>query len=419
MNPIMSAKPSSIVQCRPSRPPKAPKHVPNEIVLKILEAAYDPQDLQSTHNILMHSALVCRDWSILAQKLLFHHVTLRSQASLHSLSDALSSSTSRGRMLADAVIRFSVILDHNQPNGVSPLSFATLFGRCSRVQELDISLFGRGAPGNDIVGSPAQARLQRSAPSFDDEVLSVLLAGPSITRLRFSNWTDNSSTLSQLLHLWPTLKSLEIRGATLPAIPPLASTPFPCALTELRLNCQKAPSFEFLKWLLQNSQGTLRKASADRPSCSDVLIRVVREHHDSVESIAVPTCQTREAAFSLMQCQGLRHLHVEDARVTMVLCKTLPISLQHVSFGLHRETEMKPLLHLISEGAWLTSITLHLWKGGDNHGMLDALRTACVLRGVQLNIVNDIREFRASVVSRMFSVCISPSYKSFSSLIRM
>ncbi|THH31026.1 hypothetical protein EUX98_g3158 [Antrodiella citrinella] len=396
MNPVMSPKASPVVQRRTSSPLNPPKHIPNEIVLKILEAAYDPQDLESTHHVLMNSALVCRDWSILAQKLLFHHVTLRSQASLHSLSDALSPSTPRGRMLADAVIRFSVILDHNQPNGVPSLSFASLFGRCSRVQELDVSLFGRGAPGNDVVGSPTQARMQRNAPSFDDEVLSMLRAGPSITRLRFSNWTDNSSTLSQLLHLWPTLRSLEIRGTALPTIPPLASTPFPCALSELRLNCQRAPSFEFLKWLLLNSRGSLRRVYADRQSCSDVLARVVREHNDSVESISMPTCQTREAAFSLMQCQGLRHLHMEDARVTMVLCKTLPTSLQHVSLGLHRETEMKPLLHLISESAGLASITLHLWKGGESHGKLDAVHAACALRGVQLNIVNDIREFRAS-----------------------
>ncbi|KAH8094635.1 hypothetical protein BXZ70DRAFT_1066280 [Cristinia sonorae] len=394
MTPATPPKHSYAFPC----PPYFTKHIPNEIVLRILEAACDPNDIPSTHAVLTNSALVSRDWSLLAQKLLFRRVSLRSQAAFNSLSDALSPSTPRGLMLADAVLSLRVFIDHNQPNAVSPHAFAHILQLCPRLQELDLSLFGRGAPGHDVVGSPAQARMQRIAPSFDPATLAMLRAGPSIRRLRFSNWTDNTTTLSQLLHIWPSVNALEIKG-TPPTIPP-TSSPFPCTLQELRVNCQTPPSLEFLRWSLRNSKGSLLKVQADQESCSEVLARVVREHHDTLQSVAIPTCPSREATHSVMQCQDLRHLYLEDARVPMVLCKTLPSTLQHIAFGVHRDTDMKPLLHLISEGTRLSSVTLHLWKNAESQNQLEAVRTACAGKGVKLDVVNDIREFRlAAAVS--------------------
>jgi len=108
-------------------------------------------------------------------------------------------------MLANTVIRFHVLIDHNQPNGVSSQSFASLVVLCPRLQELDISMFGGGVSDVDIIGPSVQGRIVGS--SFDNEVLSTLQAGLAVTCLRYSNWTDDTSTLSQLLRLWPTLKS--------------------------------------------------------------------------------------------------------------------------------------------------------------------------------------------------------------------
>ena len=397
MSPVTPPKPSPPSPIL-ARSPYTLKHVPSEIVLRILEAAYDPHDLPSTHRVLMSSALVNRDWSILAQKLLFRHVTLRSQAAYHSLLDALSPRTPRSQMLAGAVMHLRVIIDHNQPNGVTPPAFAQVVALCPRLQELDLSLFGRGAPGDDVVGSPAQARMQRMAPSFDAAVLDTLCTGSSIRRLRFANWTDNSSSLSQLLHIWPSLKALEIIG-TPPTIPPHASAAFPCSLQDIRVNCQRAPSLEFLKWLLQTSNGSLRKVRADRESCVDVLARVVRDHHETVASAVFPVCPSRETTASLMDCQDLQELCLEDARVPLVLCKTLPSTLQRVALGIHRDTDMQPLLRLIHADAGLSSVSLYLWKGGEGNIHLETARIACALQGVQLNVVNDIRELRSQMVS--------------------
>ncbi|TCD67890.1 hypothetical protein EIP91_011824 [Steccherinum ochraceum] len=395
MKPATHPKPEYTIT-NPPTSMNIPEHIPDEIVLRILESAYDPQDLPSSQSFLASCALVNRDWSVLSQKLLFRHITLRSQASFHSLTDALNPSTARGQMLADAVTGLRVVMDHNQPNAVSPTSFAHIVSLCPRLQELDLSLFGRGLPGHDEVGSPALARMRRTGPLLDEKTLAVLRSGASITRLAFSNWTDDASTLSQLLHVWPSVHTLAITGSP-PAMPPQASPAFPCALQDLRINCQRAPSFEFLKWLLQNSTGTLRRVQADRESCAEVLSRVVREHQSSIQSVSLPTCTTREAASSLMQCCDLRQLRVEDARVIMVVCDTLPLSLEHIAFGVHRCTEMKPLLDLISSShnTGLHAVTLHLYKCGELHNKLDVVRIACALQGISLDIVRDIHEFRS------------------------
>lgn len=47
----------------------------------------------------------------------------------------------------------------------------------------------------------------------------------------------------------------------------------------------------------------------------------------------------------------------------------------------------------------MVTITLHPWKGGECHGQLEVLRIARAERGIELNVVNDVREFRASIVS--------------------
>ncbi|TFY63691.1 hypothetical protein EVJ58_g3112 [Rhodofomes roseus] len=220
--------------------------LPIEIVMNILETAYDDHEPRSNANLYTNCALVCKDWSVIAQKLLFHHVCLHSQTAYIAFQDAVDRSTLRG------------------PSHALSLSVRIF---CA----WGIALYGKPGPGDDLVGEPSVDRLKRSAPSFDERTLAILRKGPRITSLQFSNWSDNSSSLAQLLDIWPSLKSLLISG-TPPQLPSTSPAPSTCALEELRMNFQSTPSIDFMKWLLHNSQESLRMLELER----DPLARTTR-----------------------------------------------------------------------------------------------------------------------------------------------
>lgn len=238
----------------------------------ILESAYDEEAIESNKAILRYFALVCRDWALPAQKLLFRHVALNSWSDYLAFTSAtVNRSTERGRVLGDAVRSMRVSLDPSQPFGLSQLAFAHAVTLCPNLEDLDIGLYGCVSAGNDIVGSPDTLRMRRPAPSFDDDALALLKSGPSITTLRFNNWSENRQSITQLLGVWTTLKSLVI-GGTAPELPsPLLSEPFPCALEKLRINFQTSPSVDFLRWLLLNSSDTLCTLELEREPSSAVL----------------------------------------------------------------------------------------------------------------------------------------------------
>ncbi|KAJ8507162.1 hypothetical protein ONZ45_g10436 [Pleurotus djamor] len=101
-----------------------PVHMPMEVILTILEAAYYDENLQANDKLLKDCALVCRSWSIPAQKLLFSHVTLRTERACSAFLDAVNPASERGRMLAESVVRMRTVLDLNQPYQLSQSSFA-------------------------------------------------------------------------------------------------------------------------------------------------------------------------------------------------------------------------------------------------------------------------------------------------------
>ena len=389
--------------------PRVPERgIPLEVVLDILEAlCYEDAAIDT--EFFRTCSLVCKSWSLPAQKLLFRRIHLCSQAAYSSFVYAANRSTERGRILGDSVVQMRVVLDNNQPGPLKQACFARAVTLCPNLRELSLALYGCGEPGNDIVGSPALERMRRPAPSFEPSTLELLRAGPPITSLHFSNWSDNDQSIVQLLDIWPSLKSLSITGKTPHLSPGLTQPPFACALTRLRMNCQLEPSLDFLDWLLHTSSQTnsLSAIELDREPSLDMLDHLTKNHMESLQELAIPSCSTSEHATAIIRCRSLRQLRTERPSTSAVTAvfRQLPMGIQQLAFGMDQDTPLQTLVEAVKTRDDLESITVNLWDKGDSHRQLSALKMACAFRGVDLRITNDVRIHRAMVVSVRFSVC--------------
>ncbi|KAJ7651613.1 hypothetical protein DFH06DRAFT_1331566 [Mycena polygramma] len=374
-------------------PHHLPPRLPLELSIKIIEeASYDHQSGDaSTAHFLTQCALVCRDWAVPAQKILFSSVSLASQRACVAFTAAVDPATPRGRMLRNSVLRMRVVLDHNQPFGLSQQSFAHAVVACPNLLELNLALYGCASPGKDVVGL---RDILRTAPSFDESTLDLLKSGPPIRALQFSNWSENNHSITQLLDVWPSLKSLTVSG-TPPKLPSTSIGPFPCALEELRMNFQTSPSVDFMKWLLHNSTLSLRVLELEREPLSELLEYLVEAHGGTLRSLAIPACTSHEHAQAVQKCLKLQELRVENPWMTPVLYRGLPAGLQHVALALDQDTNLQPVLDAVRSGKSLQAVTLQVWEGGERNPQLPVLKLVCAYRGIGLVITKDIRRFRS------------------------
>ncbi|KAJ7657971.1 hypothetical protein B0H17DRAFT_1097515 [Mycena rosella] len=372
-----------------------PVHLPLEVALHIIEEAYN-DDHQARASFLKQCALVCRDWSVPAQKLLFSSVSLTTRMACGAFIAAVDRATPRGRMFGDAVLRLRVVLDHNQPFGLSQHSFAHAVTACPNLFELKLSLYGCASPGKDVVGLPDVLRMRRPAPSFDESTLELLRSGPRISALRFSNWSENNHSITQLLDVWSSLKSLTVSG-TPPKLPSSSLGPFPCALEELRMNFQTSPSVDFMKWLLHNSTSSLRALELEREPSSELLEYLVDAHRETLRSLAMPSCASHDQARAVHKCEQLQEFRVENPWSTPLLYKRLPAGIQHVALAVDQDTGLQAILEAVRGGETLKAVTLQVWDSGERHPLLPALKLACAYRGIDLTITKDIRLFRSIV----------------------
>ena len=382
----------------PTSSPRLPSSIPLplELVISIIEfACFDDFKLDET--LLRQCALVCRAWSWPAQRLLFSRVTLQTQVACDSFCAAVIRSTKRGRMLGDTVIRMKVVLDHNHPHGLSQHSFGDAFTLCPHLYELNLALYGRATQGKDMVGVPDVESMRRPAPAFDNHTLSLLKSGPRITALHFSNWSENQHSLAQLLYAWPTLKALVIRGTT-PQIPSSLAEPLACSLEQLRMNFQTSPSIDFTSWLLHSSFGTLRILEFEREPSAQFLEYVVDVHSTSLHSLSLPLCLSQTHALAVQRCLQLRELCIETPTTCIKVYRKVLGTLEHVAFGLDRNTVLQPIIEAVRSNDALKVVTVNVWHDGDKHPQLSALKIACAYRGVELRITNDIQVFRLKVV---------------------
>lgn len=383
-----------------------PRGIPLEVVLDILETV-SFEDSVVDAEFLRTCALVCQSWSLPAQKLLFKRIHLCSQAAYNSFVSAVDRSTERGRILGESVVQMRVVLDNNQPGPLEQTCFARAVTLCPNLRAINLALYGCGEPGNDIVGSPALERMRRLAPPFEPGTLELLRAGPPITSLHFSNWSDNDQSIVQLLDIWPSLKSLSITGKTPYLSPGLTHPPFGYALTRLRMNCQIEPPLDFLEWLLHTSSqaNSLCAIELDREPSLDMLDYLTRNHMESLQELAIPSCTTSEHATAIIRCRFLRRLRTERPSTSAIpaVFRQLPTRIQHLAFGMDQDTPLQTLVEAVKTRDELESLTVNVWDKGHSHRQLSALKMACAFRGVDLRITNDVRVHRAMAVSVRFS----------------
>src|ERR1700722_5756374 len=353
-----------------------PPQIPLQIIITILESTCHPQNpFNNSH--LLNCALVSTLWSLPAQKLLFRNVTLRNHHAYLAFQAALTNSTT----LATSVHRILVVLDHNQPYGISQHSFAHALTLCPNLYYLHLSLFGRAEPGKDIIGLPDLHRMRRPAPSFNHITLSLLKSGPKITALHFSNWSENRHSLNQLLDLWVSLKSLVITGT-----PPELSSPYPGTLHHFRINCQSPPSIDYIQSLLSNSTNSLRTIELEREPSTDLLNHLIQSHRHQLHSLALPACGSHDHTLAVRSCEQLRELKIENPWVSPIAYRKLPTVLRHLALGLDGDTALQPVIDLVNSrpSSSLALITIRICDGGQHHPQLPALKTACERTGVQL-----------------------------------
>lgn len=384
--------------CVPAAATPRPVDMPLEIIMTILQLVYNNDNLEIDIAMLKSCSLVCHAWSLPAQKLLYRDVTLQSQRALESFVGAVDRSSQRGWVLGDSVKRLRIIMDHNQPSGIHQHSFALTVSLCPNLTGLALSLYGCVAPGKDIVGAPDQLRMRRPAPLFDEQTIQLLTSGPEITALEFNNWSENEQTTTQLLRVWPTLKSLSISG-TAPQLAATPSDPLPCALERLRLNFQTPPSNDYMRWLLDCSSETLRVLEFDREPSVHLLEYLLNSHRSTLRSLSLPSVSSREQASAIQKCSQLRELRTERPSVLPLLYRKLPESLEHMAFGIDRDSVLHAVLEVVKNGTSLKTVAVHIWAGGESHNQLSKLKIGCAWRGVDLTITSNMRLFRLITVS--------------------
>ncbi|KAL5533829.1 hypothetical protein ACEPAG_289 [Sanghuangporus baumii] len=373
--------------------------LPVEIVTLILELAYYNEDLDPDYQFLLACALVCRSWSAPSQALLFNHVALRSSSAFLAFRSAVDATTVRGRTLRSNVVRLRIIIDHNHPDQLSHHALAIIVLSCPNLYELDLAIFGCGVPTSSTDGSSC-VRIFRAAPSFDTETLNLFRAGPSIRSMKFANWSDNDQLAIQLLSdVWPALTAVSLRGTPprLPAFDDSPLLPFGCPLSELRFGFQVMPCPDFISWLMQNSNHSLRHLELERLPTTDVLEPLLSGCGPSLESLAFPSCTSRDQGMWMHGCKKLKEFRFESSNISPLLLSQLPATVEHLAFSISRDTPLYLMVNLVKTRPHLKVVTVHVWVDAASHPQMPSLRIACACNGVELVVVRGIRKFREAV----------------------
>jgi len=380
--------------------------IPLEIVLKIIEFSRLDNNYDPDIKLLTSCSLVCRSWSFYAQRLLFSHVRLCSQAAYYSFVYAVDRSTPNGRALGDAVVRMDVDLDVNQPGPLTQASFAQAVIRCPNLRDINLSVYGDRKPLNGSM-SALERSVHRATPSFTNDVLHLLRTGPEISHLHSSNWSGNGDLIVQLLDVWPSLKSLSITGKVPHLSPALKRRHacYPGALEKFRMNCQVEPSLDFLEWLLHTTAAakSLRGIELKREPSSLLLEFLVQHHGEQLHMLALPSCATHKHADAIIRCHALQEFRTERAWTLPTVLLHISNGIRHLAFGIDPTMPLHHVVELVKVMDELETVTVNVWHGDCEH-RLAALKMACAFRGIELCITRDICIHRALVVSLQSSV---------------
>ncbi|KAF9785752.1 hypothetical protein BJ322DRAFT_737428 [Thelephora terrestris] len=438
--------------------------VPIEIVLRIIALANAPSP---DFKLLRSCSLVCKAWSAHAQKMLFRSVSISTHREYTALVSSFKPRTPHGttstvmvrqshpmkpppsikglsnflptpdsfhpNVLRGSVIQLNVIIDFNQPDGLTFKKLSHIVSLCPNLRKIGISLFGTQPRGTDAEGTADRWGMRRIAPPVPDEVLEELRTAPNASRiseLRVHDWSDDPEILTQLLGIWPRITSLKIAGK-LPTVkhginPAFPANPLgaaPCALETLSFNCATGTeaSVDSVKWLLAGSQHTLRRLEFLREPSAKLLEDIFARSTFPLDSISLPNCTCpaigqiirgrlestfvqvprdngkTDEANAFRQIQGLEEVFIEGSStpLTFLVSVVRSKAIRRFGFGVDGRTDLSSLAHAIKAQEGLKRISVWLSNGGERNFGLGSLRIACAIKGIELEEIREIRGFRA------------------------
>ncbi|KAF9650318.1 hypothetical protein BDM02DRAFT_3112291 [Thelephora ganbajun] len=438
--------------------------LPVEIVVRILDLT---NASSSDLKLLQSCSLVCKAWSAHAQKMLFRSVSISMHREYTALVAAFQPHTPHGstgtmrkphlmrspslpfiaavpgflptlgftypNILRGSVIELNVIIDFDQPDGLTFARLSHVVSLCPNLRKIGISVFGVQPGVKDAVGTTDRWRMRRLAPPVPDKALEALRTAPNASRiseLRLNDWSDNSGILIQLLDVWPHITSLKLAGK-LPTITNGTDSIFstislnvaPCALEALSLNCATGTesSIDFVKWLLAGSRQTLRRLeflkepsgklledtfvrsvfpleSVYLPSCASPMVEQIIRHRLGPTGVPmVDDDDDIDGGRAFVQVQGLKEVFVEDPSTPFKLLVSIVHSetVQKFGFGVDGRTHLLPVARAIKAQTGLKRIAIWISDGRGRVFGLGSLRIACAIKGIELEETQDVKEFRA------------------------
>lgn len=435
--------------------------VPIEIILRILDLANSPSpDLK----LLQSCSLACKAWSAHAQKMLFRSVSMSTHRQytalvaafqphapertstmvvhkLHLTKPSLIAGVRNfppthgftySNVLRGSVTELNVIIDFNQPDGLTFAELSHLVALCPNLRKIGISVFGIQPQGMVTEGVTDQWRMKRLAPPVPDEVLEELRTAPNASRiseLRVHDWSDDSKILPQLLGIWPHITTLRIAGK-LPATNQDADSALfastldtaPCALEMLSLNCATGTesTADFVKWLLAGSRRTLRRLEFLKEPSTKLLEDIFAHSTFPLDSVSLPSCACPAVGQIIRDClgptfvrashddqigeddtlvrvQGLKELFIEDPSTPLRFLASAVRSdtVQRFGFGVDGRTDLSSIARTIKTQTGLKRIAVWFFNGGERNLGLGSLRIACAMNGIELEETRDVKRFRA------------------------
>jgi hypothetical protein len=345
-----------------------------ELILDILEY-FIRRDIatetQSFRISLLSCARLCRQWSPVAQHLLFRHVLLNRYEQALAFQHAVDTSTTRGKNLASSVHTLEIEVYDPAEHLLGPVNqsqLADILATCSPVHTLRLQYY------SDQVLESSTLELLRSVPA--PEAL-VLRASKKVFPLR------------ELIELWPSITFLDIltwgyyldETRFIGEHAPSSWAPYEARFLD-QINVEEArlttllvsPSLRILEIMETPSWGVFR----------DICIR----HGPSLRSLRLHYINDDHAA-SLKYFNALEEFKLHQIPSPIALAN-LPRSLQHLQFqnGIRKHHSIEHVIDFVRSHPAIHAVTYNLCGPRDSLELVE-LRRLCLENNIQLRCFAD------------------------------
>ncbi|KAI0315645.1 hypothetical protein OF83DRAFT_1084820 [Amylostereum chailletii] len=358
--------------------------LPLELVIKILEEEYllTLTGAAPIHDTLAACALVCRSWTPIARRLLYHSIYILSGNIRTILSRTLTSNTSIGCNIRALEVHISSSPTSNG-RSLSQTDFVRLLGSCRRLYELTVRVaYFRLTP----VASKQLKALRLPVRAFHIH-LSI----------------EGTDVFYSFLSIWPSIRFLGIYGCA-PGDPPRHRSPL--TLYELRyeINVTLPIASQLFSWLLPLNPDQRHIAPPTTTTITTTTaLRVLKVAQDlpvgvdatlvayapGIRSLTVWNLPPKHVMARFVRLEELALIHppwnlAEDA---------LPPTLEHVAFSTYWSIQPNILENIrrLAAGALPRLRQITLDEDAQRERAFAALRAACDVRGVAL----ELRDFTA------------------------